>query len=337
MTLRLLTTGLFALTVSALAANAADMPGRKKPTPPPAPSAVCKETSALPTDVFGFTTGSDVNDLGALSGSLQYNGNYGARFGRLTGHNLLVQLSYSPFPCFEIGPTLQGFTQSAAGTTYGLDARQFGGTVEMKYKILGRATHGIGLTITTEPGVFSRRYSTFSNAAGFPAFADSFGNSLRPTGNVVSNLARVLIDFELVKDKVYGAINLEHAAIWDDPASQFNGIRVKDYAKTSFLNIRAAIAYKLTDTFYLGVEGSHQRAYAGTFLNRDLGNAWFAGPTFFWQATEKLAITGAYNYQFAGQTETLGLPTVPFARASNDFDLLNFNRHLVKLKLAYSF
>jgi hypothetical protein len=322
----------------ASAAVAADIPGRTlKPTPPPAPSLACKETSALPTDVFGFTTGSDVNDLGALSGAVQYNGNYGTRFGRLAGHNLFVQLSYSPLPCLEIGPTIQGFTQSAGSTTYGLDARQFGGTIEFKYKLLGRATHGVGLTITSEPGVFNRRYSTFATAAGFPTFVDAFGNPDRPSGTLVSNLARVLIDFELVKDKLFGAINIEHAAFWDDPISGFNGVRNKDYFKSSFLNLRASLAYKLTDTFYLGVEGSHQRAYLGTFLNRDAGHAWFVGPTFFWQATDKLAITGAYNIQVAGQTESQFVPTAPFQRRGGDYDLFNFNRHLAKLKIAYSF
>jgi hypothetical protein len=323
------------ITLTAGGALAADAPVRVvKPGPAPAPSLACKETSGLPTDIFGFATGSDVNDLGSLSAALEYNGNFGTRFGRLHGHLGKVQLSYSPLPCLEIGPTLQGFSAAAGSTTFGSDVRQFGGTVEMKYKILGRATHGIGLTITTEPGAFNRRYDTVFNAGGAPVFADPFGNALRPSGAVYSNLARILIDFELVKDKVFGAVNLEHAATWDDPVSQFNGVRVKEYAKFSNLNIRAALAAKLTDSFYLGVEGSHQRAYAGAFLNRDLGAAWFAGPTFFWQATEKLAVTGAYNYQFAGQTDTLGLPA---GRVTKNVDLFNFNRHLVKVKLAYSF
>jgi hypothetical protein len=69
-------------------------------------------------------------------------------------------------------------------------------------------------------------------------------------------------------------------------------------------------------------------------MKQELGNAWFAGPTFYWQATEKLAVTGAYNYQFAGQTKdafnTIGV-------GSKGVDLVNFNRHLAKLKLAYSF
>ncbi len=158
----------------------------------------------------------------------------------------------------------------------------------------------------------------------------------QPIGAVYSNLARVLIDFELMKDRLFGAINIEHAALWDDPISQRAafGLPNPGFAKSSNLNIRAALAAKLTDTFYLGVEGSHQRAYAGVFLNRDLGNAWFAGPTFFWQATEKLAVTGAYNYQFAGQTTNAA--TV-IGGSSKGVDLVNFNRHQVKFKLAYSF
>jgi hypothetical protein len=302
------------LATSCSVAMAADVPGRiKKPTAPVAASQACKETAGLPTDVFGFTTGSDVNDLGALSGAIEYNGNYGTRFGKLYGHLAKVQLSYSPLPCFEIGPTIQGLSVSADRSTFGLDTRQVGGTVELKYKLLGRATHGVGLTITTEPGIFSRKY----NSGFLPA---------KPSGNVASNLARVLIDFELVKDKLFGAINLEHSAVWDHPIL---GPGANGYARLSNINIRAALAYKVSDTFYLGAEASHQRAYTGIFMNKDLGNAWFAGPTFYWQATEKLALTGAYNYQFAGQTSGFA--------GSKNVDLLNFNRHQAKLKLAYSF
>ena len=35
--------------------------------------------------------------------------------------------------------------------------------------------------------------------------------------------ASVVIDAELVKNTLYGALNLEHAAVWDDPVSQSGG------------------------------------------------------------------------------------------------------------------
>ena len=328
MTIRISAIGLcLALATAASGARAADIPGRAiKPTPAPEPSLACKETAGLPTDIFGFATGSDVNDLGSLSGSIEYNGNFGTRFGWAKGHLLKGQLSYSPLPCVEIGPTIQGATVAAAATTLGVNSHQFGGTVEMKYKLLGRSEHGVGLTFTTEPGAFDRTYRS--------GFADAFGNPFRPSGTLVSNLARVLLDFELVKDRLYGAVNLEHMATWDDAVTPFNGFTNPGYFKSSGFNIRAALAYKLNDSFYLGVEGSHQRAYLGTFLNRELGQAWFAGPTFYWQATEKVSITGSYNYQFAGQTkDAFNL----YGVSSKGVDLFNFNRHLAKLKVAYSF
>ena len=318
---------LLALAGTAGAASAADIPGRvTKPGPTPAPSLACKETSGLPTDIFGFTTGSDVNDLGSLSGSLEYNGNFGTRFGWAKGHLLKGQLSYSPLPCVEIGPTVQGATLAAQATTLGANSTQYGGTVEMKYKILGRSEHGVGLTITTEPGAFDRTYRR--------GFADALGNPFRPTGPVFANLARVLIDFELVKDTVYGAINLEHSATFDDAVTPFDGFRNPGYLKSSGFNLRAALAYKLNDSVYLGAEASHQRAYLGAFLNRDLGEAWFAGPTFYWQVNDKVSLTGAYNYQFAGRTKDA---FTLYGAASKGVDLFNFNRHLAKLKLAYSF
>jgi len=318
--------GLFGIIAATSVTLAADLPGRvTKPTPPPAAQA-CKETSALPTDIFGFTTGSDVNDLGALSGALEYNGSYGTRFGSLSANLLKAQLSYSPLLCLEIGPTVQGFSVNAGSSTFGLDTRQFGGTVELKYKILGRATNGIGLTITTEPGIFNRQYRS--------GFYDAFGNITRPNGALASNLARILMDFELIKDKLFGAINVEYQTAWDDPISPSDGFRSPGFFKSSGLNIRAALSYKLAETFYFGVEGSHQRLYSGTFFNQDLGNAWFLGPTFYWQATEKLALTGALNFQLAGQTENA---FTNFGISSKNVDLVNFNRSLAKLKLVYNF
>ena len=87
--------GLFGIIAATSVVMAADLPGRvTKPTPPPAAQA-CKETSALPTDIFGFTTGSDVNDLGALSGALEYNGSYGTRFGSLSAYRFLWRIRNS--------------------------------------------------------------------------------------------------------------------------------------------------------------------------------------------------------------------------------------------------
>ncbi len=313
-----------ALSLSAV--SAADMPGKVLKPTAPAPNNACLETSGLPTDIFGFSSGSDVADLGSWGSSLEYNGAYGTRFGTLNGHNIKGQVSTSPIRCLEIGPSLN-YGSSRTTDRIGLtsaSAKAFGGQIEFKYKILGRATHGIGLTVTAEPG-----YSAVNNRFSDP-LTPFLGSERSRSG---SNSFKILTDFALVPERIYGAINVEYGQGWAsseplglngcNPAIGFTG----GWCKASSLNLRAAVSAKLTDTFYLGVEGQHLRAYSGTFLNQLNGQAWFVGPTVFWQATEKLAVSGTFATQVAGQAR--GTP--------NSLDLDNFSRHIAKLKLGYSF
>jgi hypothetical protein len=322
----LLATGVASL-LSMSAAAAADMPGKViKPIPPSAPSAACLETSGLPTDIFGFSSGSDVADLGSWGGSLEYNGAYGTRFGTLSGHNIKAQVSTSPFPCLEIGPSLN---YGSARLNNRIDltsttATAFGGQIEFKYKILGRAIHGIGLTVSAEPG-----YSAVNNRLSDP-LTPFFGSE---RSRAASNSFKILTDFALIPDRVYGAFNVEYGQGWN--SSETNGLNgcapavgpTGGWCRASSFNMRAAVSAKLADNFYLGAEGQYLSAYQGTFLNQMNGHAWFIGPTAFWQATEKFAISGTFATQVAGQAR--GTP--------NSLDLTNFSRHVAKLKLGYSF
>jgi hypothetical protein len=313
--------------LSISAASAADMPGKViKPIAPPAPSAACRETSGLSTDIFGFSSGSDVVDFGTWGGSLEYNGAYGTRFGTLSGHNIKAQASTSPFPCLEIGPSLN-YGSARLNNRIDLtstNATAFGGQIEFKYKILGRATHGIGLTVTAEPG-----YSSVNTRLSDP-LTPFFGSERSRTA---SNTFKILTDFALVPDRIYGAFNVEYGQGWN--SSETNGLNgcapaigpTGGWCKASSFNARAAVSAKLAENFFLGAEGQYLSAYQGTFLNRMNGHAWFVGPTAFWQATEKLSISGTFATQVAGQAR--GTP--------NSLDLTNFSRQVAKLKLGYSF
>jgi hypothetical protein len=301
-------TAAFASVALASASYAADMPSRvTKPTPPIAASAACFEKNSLPGDVFGFTTGSDVADLGSWGAGLEYNGAYNTRFGSFGGHLAKAQVSTSFLRCLEVGPYVQGsFLKSSI---FGLktDSNTIGGGVEFKYKLLGRDVHGVGLTIVFDPNV--NKGTVDQKFFGLKVGGGDF--------NAVNTTTRVLMDFNIAP-RLFGAINLEHTANWTGD---------KNYIRSSGLNIRTALSYQVTEEFYLGAEASHQRAYAGSFLNRDVGNAWFVGPTFYWQATKMISLTGAYNIQVAGRAkdENFGL------------NLTNFNQHTAKLKLGISF
>ncbi|MGL4635007.1 MAG: hypothetical protein ACRCWF_03420 [Beijerinckiaceae bacterium] len=313
------------LTLAAGPAFAADMPSRVlKPTAPVA-SKACKETSGLSSDIFGFSAGSDVADLGAWGGGLEYNGAFGTRFGTLGGHNIKAQVSTSPFPCLEVGPSLNyGFskmTNRNALTSFNNSA--FGGQIEFKYKLLGRSTHGIGLTVTAEPG-YSAVESKLSDPLA-PLFA-SEGSRLG------SNSFKLLSDFVLIPDRLFGAVNVEYGQTWSSRETLgLNGcasVSTNAWCRGSALNLRAAVSAKINDAFYVGVEAQHLRAYSGTFLNRLNGSANYIGPTFFWQAIpDKLSVSGTFATQVSGHARGV----------RNDLDLNNFSRHIAKLKLGYSF
>jgi hypothetical protein len=288
---------------SSTLALAADLPSKKGgPVAPVAAGPACYEKEGIPTDAFGFTTGSDVNDHKALSGSLTYGGSYGTRFGSFNSHTGTLQASYGLFPCAEFGPYLVGNTTRASLGGFSADANAFGGGLEMKYKLLGRDVHGIGVTAVIDPSATRNDISGFGNSN----FA------------VYNTGLRLFIDKTLIPGKLYAAINISHDMTW-------TGISI--FSRSSTFNIGAALSYQVVDGFYLGGEVRHQRRHAELGFSREAGYATFAGPNFYWQATKALGITAAYNVQIAGKAKN----------APGDLDLINFNQHQLKVKAAYSF
>ncbi|MDP3257770.1 hypothetical protein [Bosea sp. (in: a-proteobacteria)] len=132
------------LSSAATLAAAADLPSRKgAPVAPPLAPA-CSESEGIPTDAFGFTTGSDVADQGSFGPSLTYGGAYGTRTGSSNSHGLMLQGSYGLLPCLEVGPYLLGGYSKSSLAGISTDERSFGAGIETKYKILGRDMHGLG-------------------------------------------------------------------------------------------------------------------------------------------------------------------------------------------------
>ena len=68
------------LSEAGVAVAMAASPAGKPPSPEPA-AQVCKETSGLAPDVFGFAAGSDVAELETWSTGSEYGGAFGTRFG----------------------------------------------------------------------------------------------------------------------------------------------------------------------------------------------------------------------------------------------------------------
>lgn len=287
-----------------LAADLGKKPGA--PVPPPA-STSCKETKGLPADAFGFATGSDVADLGAWGIALDTLATKGARGGTGTFITPTLQVSGSFFPCLEVGPYvfLTSSNFKAYGAATGTTGTVFGGGVEAKYKLLGRATHGVGLTLAVSP-----------NAGGY---SGNFYGLRTRDGSVFNNSFRLLADAELIKGKLYGAFNIELFQ---------NTISNNPLKNLSTFALRGALTYAVTDSLYLGGEVSHQRGYEGTWLKRYVANATYVGPTFLWAINDKFTLNGTAAFQVAGSDKY-----APGRGLGIGF----FPRMQGRLKLAYAF
>jgi len=292
----------FALIAAATAAPAfaADLTYRKATLAPAPVVSACVDEEGIPTDAFGFTTGSDVASVGSFGPSLTYNGAFGTRTGSSNGHGLTLQGSYGLFPCFEVGPYVLGSFSNASAGGISADERAFGAGVEMKYRLLGRDMHGLGLTLVLDPS-FNR--------------ADPDGAGRFTTYNTG---LRIFADKALIPGKLYAALNLSHDLTWTGPSP---------YLRSSTFTVGGSLAWQVLDGLYLSGEVRHQRRHNELGFGKEAGYATFAGPGIFWQASKQLAISAAYNVQIAGKAK--GVP--------GDLDITNFSQHLLKVKAAYSF
>lgn len=294
--------------LASVSAFAADL-GYKKPAPVAAVSAMCKEKKALPVDAFGFATGSDVADLGAWGAGLDNTYVTGGRGGKSYGYTGTAQVSTSFFPCLEVGPYLfysvGGFKPYGGADTSGSIV---GGGVEMKYKLLGRATHGVGMTLAVSPN-----FGGYNGRNYFGGSSTVFGNSYR-----------MLIDAELVKDKLYGALNFEvFQTAFNDNNRVFGPL-----PNLSQFNVRGALAYAATDSVFVGAEANWQVAKQGMWLNGRFRAAAYVGPTFLWAINDKWTVNGTFQTQIAGTDKSgpgrkLGTVVFPVNQA--------------RLKVAYTF
>ena len=331
--IRIIAAGLL-VSAAAGSAFAADLPSRKKmPVAPVEASSSCKETAstAVSADIFGFSGGTDVSDVGAWALGATYGGGYkGAGFkpGSFNGHSGQLQASTSFFPCWEIGPYLTGTT--ALGKNRGVFGKvafdALGVGVENKYKIFGRATHGFGMTL-----VWDANYQGFTQSDSTAAPTVTF------SGKQVTSTYKLLIDRELISGKLWGALNAQWDQIWFERPTNIAPFGNADHLRSSNLTLSTALSYQLVDGFFLGGEARYVRTNLGNFFNKFSGDAVYVGPTLFWQATKSISVSGAWGIQVAGTPKSVAPALLGPQYLASDLNLATQNQHIAKFKIAYGF
>ncbi len=257
-------------------------------------------------NLFGFLTGTDVGE----AGEKELEGETTGRFGRRTGsyaalaQSLGLEVTPTDRLRLEMSALLDEHDISGVG---GLDdVRQAGFeglSVETRYQLIERRQAGIGLALRAEP-----HWSRIDDTSGQPV--DQYGADLG-----------LLLDQELVPDRIIAAFNL----LYEPEATRARSTGA--WSRNATAGVGSAVMARAFGSVFIGAEVRYLRAYDSLGLESFAGDALFVGPNFFFKPSAPLRITAAWSTQIAG-------------RAVNDpgpLDLTNFERHQVKLRIAYEF
>jgi hypothetical protein len=132
---------------------------------------------------------------------------------------------------------------------------------------------------------------------------------------------RMIVDTALIPNELFAAVNLAY-----EPAISATDIGHGDCE--SNLETSLAFSSRVLDTVFLGAEMRYQTKYSGLFFSRDLGSAWFAGPTIYLSLGKNGYLGTAWLIQFHGRAAE---------QPNQSLDLVNYERHQVRLKFGYGF
>ncbi|MBB1090704.1 transporter [Rhodopseudomonas palustris] len=252
--------------------------------------------------IFGFSMGSDIGRTGEVELEMENVGAFGKRDGSYATLATLNQVKYTLTDRFRIAPGFAIGAQRIDGVA-GFDDRHHvsfnGATMEFRYKLVDRATAPFGLTLHAQPG-----WNWVDDASG--RRVEQYGGEFA-----------ALFDRELVTDRWFAAFNVWYATGVTRELATGLGAHDSEFA------LHGALSYQIEPGLVVGVGTRYLRSYAGGGLDRLAGEAVYVGPTFSYNLTHTLGLSGTWQVQVAG-------------RAIGDgrrFDLDHFERHQAMLRI----
>jgi hypothetical protein len=258
------------------------------------------------THLFGFTLGSDVNDVNEKEAESETFGRFGKGAGSYKALSQALGVKFIPFQDFSIEPVAGVAYHEIVGVP-GLDDRRQTAfdalSLEMRYRLLNREHAPFGLTVGFDP--FWSRVDDIS-AVPVSRYAAQFW---------------LIADKEIVTDRIFAAFNLTYEP--DASRSRITG----EWEHQSGLSISTAVTAQLLPGVLIGAEARFLRAYDGLGLDRLTGQTLFVGPTFYASFSERFWMGAAWSIQVAGRAES----------EPGALDLTKFERHHAILRFGYNF
>jgi hypothetical protein len=258
------------------------------------------------THLFGFTLGTDVNDVGEVEGELETIGRFAKRDGSYTALSPTLGIKFIPFQNFSIEPGL-GVAYHNISSVPGLDDRQQWAfdslSLEFRYRVLDREQAPFGLTFGVDP-----HWGRVDDISGEPV--DRYGVDFL-----------VAVDRELVANRIFAAFNL----IYQPEAARVQVTRA--WQHQSDCGISGALTLQVQPGILIGAEARYLWSFDGLGLDALTGQAFFIGPTFYAKFNERVWMSAAWSLQVAGHASS----------EPGSLDLTNFERRQAVLRFGYNF
>jgi hypothetical protein len=197
------------------------------------------------THLFGFTLGTDVNDVGEIEGEVETLGRFAKRDGSYAALSQAAAVKFIPFQDFSIEPGA-GLAYHDISGVPGLDDRRQWAfetlVLEMRYRVLNRRSAPFGLTLGMDP-----HWTRVDDVSREPV--DRYGAEFL-----------AIIDRELIEDRYFAAFNLLYEP--DATRPRFAG----GWQHQSNFGTSAALSAQVQPGILIGAEARHLRSYDGQGL-----------------------------------------------------------------------
>jgi hypothetical protein len=258
------------------------------------------------THLFGFTLGTDVNNVGEVEGELETIGRFGKSDGAYTVLSPTLGLKFIPFQNFSIEPGVGVDYYKISGAP-GLEDRQQLAldrlSVEFRYRLLDRGQAPFGLTFGVDP-----HWGRVDDISGEPV--SQYGLDFL-----------VAVDRELVANRLFAAFNLIYQP--EIERLQITGA----WQNQSDFGISGALTLQVRPGVLIGAEARYLRSFDSLGVDTPTGQAFFIGPTFYAKFNERVWMSAAWSLQVAGRASS----------EPGSLDLTDFERRQAVLRFGYNF
>lgn len=256
--------------------------------------------------IYGFMIGSDVGDAGEHEFQTTTAGRFSKQAGSYQALGQQLELEFVPIKHLriEIETTFSAYDiRSVPGLVDRSQAGWQGAALDLRYQFLDRETALFGLTL----GLESHGNHIDETIA---SRAHNFGNELT-----------LALERDLIPGLAVATLNLGYQPEWTHLA----GVPTAEQDAT--LAVAFGLMAQVRPDFLLGGEVRYFRKFEGIGLDEPAGEAFFIGPTAYFQLSERARLTASWSIQAWGRP----------AGTSATLDLVNFERQQARVIFGFNF